>query len=70
MGLGVGGWGLPKILEHFYWTFDQLRLFKSSGRMDGVQKPNTLSEANRMKFYAVLSHFVKCHNLRVNVLRD
>ena len=55
---------MPKILEHFSWTFDHFRLFKSSGRKDGVQKPNTFSEANRMKFYAVLLHFAKFRDLR------
>ena len=50
MSKGGGGvWGVPKILEHFSWTFDHLRLFKSSGRKDGVQKPNTFSEAKKMK---------------------
>ena len=49
---------------------DHFRLFKSSGRKDGVQNPNTFSEANRMKFYAVLSHFAKGRHLRVKVLRD
>ena len=70
MSKGGGVWGVPKILEHFSWTFDHFRLFKSSGRKDGVQKPNTFSEANKMKFYAVLSHFAKCRDLRVKVLRD
>ena len=71
MSKGGGGvWAVPKILEHFSWTFDHFRLFLSSGRKDGVQKPNTFSEANKIKFYAVLSHFAKCRNLRVKVLRD
>ena len=65
--MSTGGvWGVPKILEHFFWTFDHFRLFKSSGRKDSVQKPNTFSEANKMNFYAVLSHFSKCRDLRVN----
>ena len=38
---GRGVWGMPKILEHFSWTFDHFRPFKSSGRKDGVQNPNT-----------------------------
>ena len=50
MSKGGGVWGVPKILEHFSWTFDHFRLFKSSGRKDGVQKPNTFSKANRMKY--------------------
>ena len=61
---------MPKILEPFSWTFDHFRLFKSSGRKVGVQKPITFSEANKMKFYSVLSHFAKYRNLRVKVLRD
>ena len=56
---------MPKILEHFSRTFDHFRLFKSSGRKDGVQKPNTFSEANILKFYAVLSLFAKCRDLHV-----
>ena len=51
-------------------TFDHFRLFKSSGRKDGVQKPNTFSEANKMKFYAVLVHFAKCCDLHLKVLHD
>ena len=47
---GGGVWGLPKMWEHFSWTFDHFQLFKSSGRKDGIQKPNTFSEANKMKF--------------------
>ena len=65
-----GGLGVPKILEHFSWTFDHFKLFKSSGRKEGVQKLNTFSEDNRMKFYSVLSHFAKCHDSRVKVLRN
>ena len=61
---------MPKKLEHFSWTFDDFRLFKSSGRKDGVQKPNIFSEVNKMKYYAVLSHFAKCPDLRVKVLCD
>ena len=64
---GVGG--VPNILEHFSWTFDHLKLFKSFGRKDGVQKPNTFSEADNIKFHAVLSHFAKCCDLLVKVLR-
>ena len=57
-GGGWGGiWGVPKILEHLSWTFGHFRLFLSSGKKDGVQKPNTFSDANKMKFYAGLSHF-------------
>ena len=59
MSKGGGVWGVPKILEHFSWTFDHFRLFKSSGRKDGVQKPNTFSEANKIKFHAVLLHFAQ-----------
>ena len=70
MSKGGGGGGMPKILEHFSWTFDHFRLFKSSGRKGGVQKPNTFSEANVMKFYAVLLHLAKCRDLRVKVLRN
>ena len=70
MSKGGGGWGVPKISEHFSLTFDHFRILKSSVRKDSVQKLNSFSEANRMKFYAVLSHFAKCRDLRVKVLRD
>ena len=48
MSKGGGGLGHAKILEHFTWTFDHFRLFKSSGRKEVVQKPYTFSEANKM----------------------
>ena len=65
-----GGGGVAKILKHFSWTFDHFRHFKSAGRMDGVQNPNTFSEVHKIKFYAVLSHFAKCRDLHIKVLRD
>ena len=49
-GGGGGVWRVPEILEHFSLTFNQFRFFLSSGRKDSVQKPNTFSEANKMKF--------------------
>ena len=61
---------MPKILEPFFWTFDHFRLFKSAGRKNSVQKPRTFTEASKIKFYAVLSHFAKCRDLRVKVLCD
>ena len=61
---------MPKILEHFSGTLDHFRLFKSSGRKDSIQKPYTFSKANKINFYAVLSHFAKCRDLRVKVLCD
>ena len=60
----MGGLGVPKILEHFFGLFTS-RLFKKAGRKNSVQKPTTFSEANKIKFYAVLSHFAKCHDLRI-----
>ena len=53
-----------------YWsTF--LRLLTTLDFLKVLEeKPNTFSEANSMKFYAVLSHFAKCRDLRVKVLRD
>ena len=65
-----GGGGGPKILEHFYWTFDHFTLLKSAGRKDSVQKPNISSKANKIRFSTVLSHFAKCHELHVKVLCD
>ena len=56
---GVGVRDVPKILEPFSWTFDHFRLFKSSGRKGGVQKPNTISEANSMKFFRCFVAFSK-----------
>ena len=46
-------------------AFKHFRLFNSAGRKNNVQKPNTFSEANKMKIYAVLSHFAKCRDLLV-----
>ena len=34
---------------------------------NSVQMPYTFSEVNNMQFYAVLSHFAKCGDLRVKV---
>ena len=55
---------MPKILEHFSWTFDHFIFFKSSGKRDGVKKPNTFSEANarirtafKKKWLPVVSKF-------------
>ena len=53
------GLGVPKTLELFFNSFCHIRLFKSVGRNNSVPKPNLFSEANKMKFYAVLSHFAK-----------
>ena len=62
---------MPKILEHFYWTFYHLRRFKSAGRKNSVQKSslvqksNTFLKASKTKFHALLSHFAKCRDLCV-----
>ena len=58
-----------------YWStflglMTTLDFFLSAGRKNSVQKPDTFSEANKIKFYAVLSHFAKCCDLRVKVLHD
>ena len=64
---GMGVLGRVKILEHFFPTFDHFRLFKSAGSKNSVEKPNIFSEANNIKLYTVLSHFAKCHDLRIKV---
>ena len=65
-----GGLGRAKnIGALFFSTFDHFTLFKSAGRKNSVQNPNTFSEADNIKFHAVLSHFEKCRDLRVKVLR-
>ena len=61
---------MPKILEHFSWTFDYLRLFLSARGKNSVKKSNTFSEANTTEFHAVLSHYAKCRDLCVKVLRN
>ena len=58
-------WACQNIGALFFFTFYHFRLFKSAGRKNSVQKPTTFSEANKMKFHAVLSHFAKCFNLHV-----
>ena len=68
--MSKGGGGVQNILEQLSWTFDHFRLFKSAGRKDSVQKPNTFQEANKIKFYTVLLHFSKLRHLRVKVLCD
>ena len=65
---GGEGWGAcQKIFEHFSLTVDHFRLFESCGRKDSVQKLITFPEGNKIKFYAVLSHF---ENGCAKVLRD
>ena len=38
--------------------------------MNNVQGPNEFSKANKMKIYAVLSHFEKRRDSRVKVLQN
>ena len=45
-----GGWVTPTILENHFSTFDHFTLFKSTGRKNSVQNPNTFSEADNKKF--------------------
>ena len=67
--IGRESWCLP-YAGFFLTTFDHLRLFKRAGGKNSVQKPNTFPEANNINFYAVLSHFEKCRDLRVKVLHN
>ena len=60
-----GVWGGPKILDHLFWTFYHLPLFKSTERKNSVEHPNLFCEANKRIFYNVLSHFAKCRDLSV-----
>ena len=52
-------------MEHFFWTSEHIRLFKSTRRKNSVEKPKTFSEAKEMKIYAVLLHFSNCCDLCV-----
>ena len=44
--------------KHFFGIFGHNRLSKSAGRKNNDQKPNIFSEADNMKFYAVLLHLL------------
>ena len=68
MSMGGGFGACQKYWSTFLGLLTTLDFFLSSGRKDGVQKPNTFSEANSMKFYAALLHFAKCRDLRVKML--
>ena len=65
-----GGVGLPIYFGALLGNFYQFRIFKSAGIKLGVQRHDTFSMAIKMTFYAVLSHFSKCRDLRVKVLRN
>ena len=66
--MGGGGLGRAKNIGALFLDFKPL--FKSSGRKEGAQNPNTSAEANKMKFYAVMSHLEKCRDFCVKVLRN
>ena len=71
MSRGGGGFGLAKNFGAVFWgNFYHFRLFKSPRINLSVQRLNSFLVANNMTFYAVLSDFSKCHNLRVKVLHD
>ena len=50
--------GIPKNLRIFFLNFYPLRLFKSAGRKNSVEKHYIFSEANKMKCYA---HILRAH---------
>ena len=52
-----------------YWS-TILGLFKSAVNKMSVQKHIIFSKANKIEFHIVLSHFFKCRDLCLKVLRD
>ena len=69
--LGGGGVvGCQKFWSTFSRNFYSFRLFKSAGKKFSVQWHDKSPKAINMEFYAVLSHFEKCRDLRVKVLHD
>ena len=70
MSKGGGLRACQKYWSTFLKLWTTLDFFKSAARKNSVQKPNTFSEANNIKFYTVLSYFAKCRDLRVKVLPD
>ena len=67
---GGGVVGCQKFWSTFSGNFYSFRLFKSAGKQFSVQRHDKFSKAINIKFYAVLSHFAKCRDLQVKVLRN
>ena len=60
-----GGFGVPKVLEHFFQDFYHFRLSKIAGIWKTFQMSTTFLEANNIKIHAVLSDFAKCRDSRI-----